>query len=121
MVLPPTYVNAPCDDDTARRSFDGFPEGINFIDSVVDRGDVARIIAARVYLDAIERRFTDAFHALEEEVANDDRGHLQQLAGRVALRVLAGQAEAAKSAPEEALPLLDARLSERLDDPFTIT
>ena len=116
-----TRLNATGDVDSARRAFDGFPEGINFIDSVVDRGDVARIIDARVYLDAIERRFTDAFQALEKEVANDDRGHLQQLAGRVALRVLAGQTEAAKSAAEEALPLLEARLRERPDDTFTMT
>src|SRR5205809_1217367 len=116
-----TRLNATGDVDSARRAFDGFPEGINFIDSVVDRGDVARIIDARVYLDAIERRFTDAFQALEKEVANDDRGHLQQLAGRVALRVLSGQTEAAKSAAEEALPLLEARLRERPDDTFTMT
>src|SRR5437762_132326 len=116
-----TRLNATGDVDSARRAFDGFPEGINFIDSVVDRGDVARIIDARVYLDAIERRFTDAFQALKKEVANDDRGHLQQLAGRVALRVLSGQTEAAKSAAEEALPLLEARLRERPDDTFTMT
>ena len=54
-------------------------------------GDVARIIDARVYLDVMERRFTDAFQTVEKEVANDDHEHLQQLAGRVALRVLAGQ------------------------------
>src|SRR5213595_2048394 len=116
-----TRLNATGDVDSARRAFDGFPEGINVIDSVVDRGDVARIIDARVYLNVIERRFTDAFQALEKEVANDDRGHLQQLAGRVALRVLAGQTEAAKSAAEEALPLLEARLRERPDDTFTMT
>jgi len=50
-----------------------------------------------------------------------DRGHLQQLARRVALHVLAGEPEAAKSAGEEALPLLEARLRERPDDTFTMT
>jgi len=116
-----TRLNATGDVDSARRPLDGFPEGINFIDSVFDRGDVARIIDARVYLEVIERRFTDAFQAVEKEVANDDRGHLQQLAGRVALRVLAGQTEAAKSAGEEARPLLEARLRERPDDTFAMT
>jgi len=29
----------------------------------------------------IERRFTDAFQAVEKRVINDDRAHLQQLAG----------------------------------------
>ena len=33
-----TRLNATGDVDSARRAFDGFPEGINFIDSVVDRG-----------------------------------------------------------------------------------
>jgi TolB-like protein/Tfp pilus assembly protein PilF len=109
-----TRLNATGDVDSARRALDGFPEGINFIDSVVDRGDVARIIDARVYLDVIERRFTDAFQTL-------DRGHLQRLAGRVALRLLAGEPEAAKSMGEKALPLLEASLRERPDDTFVMT
>ncbi|MEP6586902.1 MAG: hypothetical protein ABJB70_09265 [Candidatus Udaeobacter sp.] len=121
LYLLTTRLNGTGDIDSARRALDGFPEGINFIDSVVDRGDVARIIDARVYLDVIERRFTDAFRAVEKRTGNDDRLHLQQLAGRVALRVLAGQTEAAKSAGEDALPLLEARLRERRDDTFAMT
>ena len=80
-----------------------------------------RIIGIWAYLDVIERRFTDAFQEFEKGVVNDDRAHLQQLAGRAALRVLAGQTEAAKSAGEEALPLLEARLRERPDDIFAMT
>ena len=64
----------------------------------------------------MERRFTDAFQAVEKRVVNDDTAHLRQLAGRAALRVLAEQPEAAKSAGEEALPLLEARFKERPDD-----
>jgi serine/threonine-protein kinase len=116
-----TRLNATGDVASARRAFDGFPEGINFIDSVVDRGDVARSIDARVYLDVIERRFTDAFQAFEKKVVSNDLDHLRQLAGRVALRVLAGEPEAAKSVGKEALPLLEARLRERPDDTFTMT
>jgi tetratricopeptide (TPR) repeat protein len=116
-----TRLNATGDVESARRALDGFPQGINFIDSVVDRGDVARTIDARVYLDVIERRFTDAFQPVEKEVPNDDGGYLQQLAGRVALRVLAGQTEAAKSAGEEARPLLEARLRELPDDTSVMT
>jgi tetratricopeptide (TPR) repeat protein len=116
-----TRLNATGDVESARRALDGFPQGINFIDSVVDRGDVARTIDARVYLDVIERRFTDAFQPVEKEVPNDDGGYLQQLAGRVALRVLAGQTEAAKSMGEEALPLLEARLRELPDDASVMT
>jgi len=116
-----TRLNATGDVASARRTFDGFPEGINFIDSVVDRGDVARSIDARVYLDVIERRFTDAFQAFEKKVVSNDLDHLRQLAGRVALRVLAGEPKAAKSVGKEALPLLEARLRERPDDTFTMT
>jgi tetratricopeptide (TPR) repeat protein len=73
------------------------------------------------YLDVIERRFTDAFQAVEKRVVNDDRARLQQLAGRVAIQVLAGEPEAAKSMGEEALPLLEARFRERPDDTFAMT
>jgi TolB-like protein len=116
-----TRLNATGDVASARRAFDGFPEGINFIDSVVDRGDVARSIDARVYLDVIERRFTDAFQAFEKKVVSNDLDHLRQLAGRVALRVLAGEREAAKSVGKEALPLLEAGLRERPDDTSVMT
>src|SRR5438046_7426536 len=79
------------------------------------------IIGIWVYLDVIERHFTDAFQAFEKDVGNDDAAHLEQLAGRVALRVLAGQTEAAKSMGEEALPLLESRLREWPDDAFALT
>src|SRR5262249_33812101 len=72
-------------------------------------------------LEVIQRRFTDAFQALEKEVAKNDREHLLQLVRRVVLRVLAGQTEAAKSAGEEARPLLEERLRERPDDTFAAT
>jgi eukaryotic-like serine/threonine-protein kinase len=57
----------------------------------------------------------------EKEEVNDERGHLKHLAGRVALRVLAGEPEAAKSMGEEARPLLEARLRERPDDTLATT
>src|SRR5678815_3180876 len=84
-------------------------------------GDISAVIGPLVYLDVIERRFTDALQAVEKRVVNDDRAHLQQLAGRVAIRVLAGEPEAATSMGEEALPLLEARVRERPDDTFAIT
>jgi tetratricopeptide (TPR) repeat protein len=74
-----------------------------------------------VYLDVIERRFSDAFQAFDKKVVNDERDHLQQLAGRVVLRMLSGQTEAAKSTGNEALPLLEAALRERRDDTFAMT
>src|SRR5215471_2346429 len=114
ILLLTTRLNGTGNIDSAWRALNGFPQGINLIDS-------ADVINARVYLDVMERRFTDAFQALEKDVADSDRGRLQQLAELVAVRVLAGQTEAAKSAGEEALPLLEARLRERPDDISAMT
>ena len=79
------------------------------------------MIGTRAYLDLIEKRFTDALQASEKELGNTDSGHLQKLAVRAVVRVLAGQIEEAKSAGEEALPLLRGRLRERPDDIFAMT
>ncbi|MFL6599167.1 MAG: protein kinase domain-containing protein [Chthoniobacterales bacterium] len=118
-------LNSTGDVDSARRALDGFPEAIKSV-NLIRRGgsvfgDVGAITGNWVYLDVIKRRFTDAFQEFEKGVVNDYRAHLQQLAGRAALRVLAGQTEAAKSAGEEAVPLLEARFRERPDDIFVVT
>ena len=111
------------DVDSARRALHGFPEATKILPraGAGGIGDVAPMIGIWVYGDVIERLFTDAFQAFEKEEVNDERGHLQHLAGRVALRVLAGQTEAAKSAGEEARPSLEARLREWPDDAFAMT
>jgi tetratricopeptide (TPR) repeat protein len=121
-------LNATGDVESARRALDDFPDVIKGIPGgaggprgATGAGDVSTVIGLPVYLDVIERRFTDTFQAVEKKAVNDERAHLQQLAGRVAIRVLAGETEAAKSAGEEALPLLEARLRERPDDTFTMT
>ena len=120
--LAGSRLNATGDVDLARRAFDGFPEAIKSITGGVGiRGDVGSIIGIWAYLDVIERRFADAFQAFEKEVFNDDLGRLQQLAGSAALRVVAGEPEAAKSVREETLPLLEARLRERPDDTLAMT
>jgi TolB-like protein len=119
-------LNGTGDVDSARRVFNDFPEAIKSL-NLVGHGNAASvglvdaIISIPVYLDVMQRRFTDAFQALDKEVANNNRAHLQQLVGRVALRVLAGQTEAAKSAGEEAQPLLEAKLRERPDDILAMT
>jgi serine/threonine protein kinase len=118
-----TKLNGTGDVGATRRTFDGFPEDIKSgIASLRRRGAIhgqagslRTIIKIPAYLDVLERRFSDAFQALEKQVATDDLGHLEQLARRVVLRLLAGQTEAARSAAEEALPLLEARLREQPD------
>jgi hypothetical protein len=99
----------------------GIPGGAAGPRGATGAGDVSTVIGWPAYLDVIERRFTDASQAVEKRVVNDDRARLQQLAGRVAIRVLAGEPEAAKSLAEDALPLLEARFRERPDDTFAIT
>jgi serine/threonine-protein kinase len=124
-----TRLNATGDVNSARRALNGFPDAIKSLTLIGGPGagrsgglgDVVTIVPIWAYLDVMERRFTDAFEALDKEVVNSDRGRLQQLAGRVALRALAGQTEAAKSMGEEALPLLEARFRERPDDTLAMT
>jgi len=108
------------DVDSALGAFDGISSG--YLSGPGSfQGDVTPIIGMRVYLYVIERRFSEAFQTFEQEGNYSGLGHLQQLSGRAALRVLAGQTEAAKSAGEEALPLLEARLREIPDDTFAMT
>jgi TolB-like protein/class 3 adenylate cyclase/Tfp pilus assembly protein PilF len=113
-------VNGTGDVDSARRAFDGFLEDTKNrlfgqgAAGYAAGGDVVAVLGIAVYLDVLERRFTDALQALQKRTSNNDR--LQQLFPRVVLPLLAGQTEAAKSAGEEALPLLEARLRERPDD-----
>ncbi|HEV2718223.1 MAG TPA: protein kinase, partial [Terriglobales bacterium] len=107
------HLNATGDVGAARRALDGFPEATKSLTLLSRRSpsgicDVAFMIGMWVYLDVMERRFTDAFQAFDKEVVNKDLGHLQQLAGRAALRLLAGESDIAKSAGEEALPSLEA-------------
>src|SRR5262249_54102073 len=91
-----TRLNEAGDVGSARRTFDGFPEDTKsrFLSGArgySSGGDIQAIIGMPVYLGVIERRFADAFQALDKETAKDDFEHLRQAAGRVALRVLAGQ------------------------------
>jgi len=117
-----TRVSATGDVGSARRALDGFPEAIkSFTSGIKVNGELVGWIGIWVYLDVIERRFNDAFQAFEKKMVNDDHAHLQHLAGRVALRVLAEQTETAKSAAKEALPLLETTLRERPDDTFAMT
>ena len=128
MFLVFTRLTTTGDVASARRALDDFPEVIKGIPGgaagprgATGAGDISAVIGWPAYLDVTQRRFTDAFQAVEKRVVNDDRAHLQQLAGRVAIQLLAGEPEAAKSMGEEALPLLEARFRERPDDTFTMT
>jgi TolB-like protein len=113
-------LNGAGDINSARRVFEAFPETIR-TSAISFQGDVTAITGMRPYLDLIEKHFIEAVQTFEKEVGNSDPGHLQKLAVRTIVRVLAGEIEAAKSAGEEARPLLEARIRERLDDVLAIT
>ena len=128
LFLLSTRLNSTGDAHSARPPLDGFPDVIKAIPGgasgpggATGAGDVSAVIGWPFYLDVIERRFADALQAVEKKGINDDRARLQQLAARLAVRVLAGEAETAKSMAEEALPLLEARFKERPDDTFAMT
>jgi TolB-like protein/Flp pilus assembly protein TadD len=113
-------LNAAGDIDLARQAFDGVPEEKRFTARSF-QGDVTAIIGISVYLDVLERRFPDALKAFETEGSNSDIERPRLLAGQAVLQLLAGQSEAARSAGEKALPLLEARLRERPDDTSAMT
>jgi tetratricopeptide (TPR) repeat protein len=123
MFLARARLNSTGDVNSARRTLDGFPEAIKSLSRAwySPSGDVAGLTGMWAYLHVIERRFTDALEEFEKGVVNDDRAYLQKLAGRAALHVLAGQTDAAKSAGEHALTLLEARLRDRPDDGLAMT
>src|SRR5207237_4679524 len=128
MFLVLTRLTTTGDVDSARRALDDFPELIKAIPGgaagprgATGAGDVSTVIGWPAYLDVTERRFTDAIQAVEKRVINDDRAHLQQLTGRVAIRVLAGEPEAAKSVGGEALRLLGAGFRQPADDTSPLT
>ena len=113
---------------SARRALEDFPEVIKGLPGgaggprgATGAGDITAVIGWPAYLDVTERRFSDATQAVENRVVNDERAHLQQLAGRVVIHLLAGEPDAAKSLAEEALPLLEARFRERPEDTFVMT
>jgi hypothetical protein len=83
--------------------------------------NLATVLGIAVFLDVIQRHFTDAFQTFEKQMVNNDRERLDSLAGRVILCVLAGQSDGAKSTGEEARPLLEARLKEQPDDTSAMT
>jgi len=120
-----TRLNGTGDVDAARRAFDGFPEDTkSMLISGGQRGagtgaDIsASVLGVGAYLDVIERRFADAFLALEKRTNRNDR--LEELLPLLILRLLAGQTDAAKLTGEEALPLLETRLKEQPDDTFAM-
>ena len=125
-----THLNETGDADSARRAFDGLPEDVKnrlISERLGQRGrgagggNIGNLLGTLVYLDVIQRHFTDAFKTFEKQIVTNDRERLDSLAARVMLCVLAGQSDGAKLTGEEARPLLEARLKEQPDDTPAMT
>ena len=113
-------LNGTGDIKFARQVFEGFPDTIR-TSAISFQGDAMAIIGMRPYLDVMERRFTDALEAFEKEARSGNLESQQKLTVRAMLHLLAGESDAAKTAAEQAQPLLQARIRERPDDLFAMT
>jgi TolB-like protein len=111
-------LNSIGDIDSARRAFTDIPASIPSA-SQSFQGDATAIIGNRVYVDVIERRFTYALQSLGNKTETIDPA--ERLAARAAVGVLAGEIEAARSASQEARPLLEAKLRETPEHTFAMT
>ena len=80
---------------------------------------ISEMIDNRVYLDVLERHFSDALKAWDAAPDNTVEGRLTQLKARIGIQVLAGQNAAAKRECEEARVLLEAQLAQRRSEDST--
>src|SRR5262249_17693240 len=71
------------------------------------------MIDERVYLDVLERHFSEALKGWDVAQGNTVEGRLSQLKARIGIQILADQSAAAKTECEEARGLLEANLAQR--------
>jgi len=115
--LAQTYINSTGDIPRARQAWEGIPEGKGQVSpyGIV----ISQMIRETVYLDVLERRFTDALKAWDALPTNTAEERLNKLKARVGIQVIAGQRGAAKSEAEQARVLLEAQLAERAPQDHT--
>jgi len=114
-----TYIGSSGDIQRARQAWEGIPEERGRITVGAYEIVIAQMIEERVYLDVLERQFSEALKAWEIPAANTAEARLVQLEARIGIQVLAGQNVAAKPECEEALPLLEAELAKRRPEDHT--
>ena len=113
-------LNGTGDIKLARQVFEEFPDTIR-TSTISFQGDAMAIIGIRPYLDVMERRFTDALQTFEKEAGASDAANAQRFTVKAIVHLMSGEREAAKTAAEKTLPLLEARVRERPDDLFAMT
>jgi TolB-like protein/cytochrome c-type biogenesis protein CcmH/NrfG len=119
--LARTYINSTGDIRSARRTFDGVPADSRLNVNPNERGAIAVMVDERVYLDVLEKHFSDALKAWDTPPSNTPEAHLRQLEARVGIEVLAGQGAVAKPECEQTRALLESRLAERPEDRISLT
>src|SRR6266508_1244914 len=119
--LARTYINSTGDIRSARRTFDGVPADSRLNVNPNERGAIAVMVDERVYLDVLEKHFSDALKAWDTPPSNTPEAHLRQLEARVGIGVLAGQGAVAKPECEQTRALLESRLAERPEDRTSLT
>jgi TolB-like protein/class 3 adenylate cyclase/predicted Zn-dependent protease len=110
--LADTYINSTGDIRRARQAGEGISEAKGQVSpyGIV----ISQMIGEMpVYLDVLERRFSDALKASDVRPTNTAEERLNKLKARVGIQVVAGQSRAAKSEAEQARPLLEAQLAQR--------
>jgi len=84
-------------------------------------GVISATVDDRVYLDVLEKHFADALKAWDVTSSNTPEARLRQLAARVGIHVLAGQAAVDRPECEQRRALLEARLAKRPGDRNSLT
>ncbi len=118
--LARTYVNSTGNIRRARQASEGGPAS-NKLGIGPYWGTLSLMVDERVYLDAFERNFSEALKGLDVMSSDTPEARLRQLEARVGIHILAGQRAAATPECEQVRALLEARLSERPEDRYSLT
>jgi len=117
--LSQTCIGSTGDIQRARRAWEGVPIEKRTITVGAYEIVISEMIENRVYLDVLERHFSDALKEWDVAPDNTAEGRLTQLKARIGIQVLAGQNAAAKRECEEARVLLEAQLAQRRKEDST--
>ena len=109
--LAATYINSTGDIRRARQAWEGIPESKMTVSPYGIL--ISQMIGEFVYLNVLERRFTDALKAWDVAPTDTVEGRLRQLKARVGIQVFAGQNATTKPECEQARDLLEAQLAQR--------
>jgi TolB-like protein/Tfp pilus assembly protein PilF len=106
-----TYVASTGDIQRAKRAWEGVPDAKGQVSPYGIL--ISQMTREDVYLDVLERRFTDALKTWDLRPSDTGDERLRQLKARIAIQVLAGETAVVSPECEQARILLEAQLAER--------